>query len=166
MSPSFPRSAFADQRAAELAVELVMPMITAGLESRRIGASGFLYIVILDPGARPHECSFEEAILHEHAIGDRDAWDADYAQYAREKARTCWQHGRNGHELRTTSPHLLRTSETGVWGGVQLDGIVVGVSGADPWFDEAIGLSIAATLRAIAKERALQLPESLWLNDR
>lgn len=59
----------------------------------------------------------------------------------------------------------MRISETGVWGGVWHDGIAVGVSGADPWFDEAIGTSIAATLRAVAKQRALRRPESLWISD-
>lgn len=159
-------SALADTSAATLAVDLVMPMIQAGVDSRRIGESGFLYIVIMDPGLRPGDCRYDDAILLEHAVGDRAAWDADYALYAREKARVCWQHGRSGHALRACSPHLLRGNETGVWGGVWLDGIAVGVSGADPWFDEAIGLSVAAALRAIAKQRALQRPESLWISDR
>lgn len=163
--PSSARSAFADASAAALAVDLVMPMILAGIASRRVGESGFLHIVILDPGLCAGACPFEEAILHERSVGDREAWDADYALYAREKARVCWRHRRSGHELRACSPHLLHGDETGVWGGVWLDGIAVGVSGADPWFDEAIGLSIAATLRAVAKERALKTPERLWLAD-
>lgn len=158
-------SALADVPAAEAALEFVMPMIRAGIDSRRVGESGFLYIVIMDPALRPEDCSFEDAILHEHAVGDRSAWDADYALYAREKARVCWRHQRNGHQLRACSAHLLSKSETGVWGGVWLDGITVGVSGADPWFDEAIGLSVAAALRAIAKQRALLRPESLWISD-
>lgn len=158
-------SAFADESAAMLAVELVMPMIQLGLETKRIGESGFLYIVIMNPGRHSGECRFEDAVLHEHAVGDRSAWDADYALYAREKARVCWVHRRSGHELRACSPHLLRDTETGVWGGVWLDGIAIGISGADPWYDEAIGLSIAAALRAVAKQRALACPERLWIRD-
>lgn len=156
-------SLFADATAAEYAVRLVMPMMEAGLASRRIGESGFLHIVIMDAGRPATEFAFEEAILYEHSVGDRCAWDADYALYAKEKARVCWRHARSGHELRACSPQLLRAGDTGVWGGIWLDGIAVGVSGADPWFDEAIGYSVAASLRAIAKKRALQQPESLWL---
>ncbi|HLV29561.1 MAG TPA: hypothetical protein VKY60_10630 [Burkholderiaceae bacterium] len=162
-NPRASGSAFADVSAATLAVDLVMPMIEAGLADKKIGDSGFLYIVIMDPGLGPDTCSFEDAVLYEHAVGDRSAWDADYALYAREKARVCWTHRRNGHEVRVCSPHLLRAQETGVWGGIWLDGISVGVSGANPWFDEAIGLSVAAAFRAIAKQRALAHPESLWV---
>ena len=158
-------SALADTSAAELAIDLVMPMIQAGMESRRIGESGFLYIVIMDPGRNRGDCSFEDAILHEHAVGDRSQWDADYALYAREKARVSWELQCNGHDARACSPHRLRATDTGVWGGVWLDGIAVGVSGADPWYDEAIGLSIAAALRAVAKQRSLQIPDRLWIAD-
>lgn len=165
--PDSPRSgsALADASAAQAAVDFVMPMIRTGIDDRRIGESGFLHIVILDPARLPQDCRFEDAILYEHSVGDRSAWDADYALYAREKARVCWRHRRSGHELRACSPHLLSENETGVWGGVWLDGITVGVSGADPWFDEAVGLSVAAALRAIAKQRALLRPESLWMSD-
>ena len=163
--PSRAGSLFADSSAAEYAVSLVLPMIEAGLASRRIGDSGFLHIVVMDPGRPASEYAFQDAILYEHSVGDRTAWDADYALYAKEKARVAWQHARSGHEVRACSPHLLRASDTGVWGGIWLDGIAVGVSGADPWFDEAIGYSIAANLRAVAKKRALQRPESLWLNE-
>lgn len=162
-STRFSGSALADAAAARLAVDLVQPMIVAGMESRRLGKSGFLHVVILDPAMRCGESLFEDAILLEHSYGDRGAWDADYALYAREKARVCWLHARSGHEIRACSPHLLRGTDTGVWGGIWLDGIVVGVSGADPWFDEAIGFSIAAALRAHAKQRALARPESLWI---
>jgi len=156
-------SVLADRSAAETAVALAMPMMESGLASRRLGESGFLYIVIMDPALRPEQSSFEQAILYEHAVGDREAWDADYAQYAHAKARLCWHAQRNGHELRYIAPHLLRSSDAGVWGGIWLDGIAVGVSGADPWFDEAIGTSIASLLRAIAKQRALGMGENLAL---
>lgn len=160
-----PGSALADSAAAALAVDLVMPMIHAGMADCRFGASGFLHLVIMDPGRLPIHCRFEEAILHEHSYGDTSAWDADYALYAREKARVCWEHQRNGHEIRSCSPQLLRGHETGVWGGVWFDGIVVGVSGADPWFDEAVATAVAAMLRAVAKQRGHARPECLWISD-
>ncbi|HEY9280769.1 MAG TPA: hypothetical protein VIP51_11910, partial [Eoetvoesiella sp.] len=154
-----PGSAFADGSAAQQAVEMVLPMIEAGMASHQLGASGFLYIVVMDPGLRPECSNFEQAILYEHAVGDRTQWDADYAAFAREKAHVCWRTQRSGHEVRYVAPHLLRTADTGVWGGVWVDSIAVGVSGADPWFDEAIAATIAYCLRAVAKKRALGLPE-------
>lgn len=138
---------------------MMMPTIEAGIASRHIGESGFLYIVVMDPALRPDCSSFEQAILYEHAVGDRARWDADYAAFAREKARVCWRTQRSGHEVRAIAPHLLQATDTGVWGGVWVDGIAVGVSGADPWFDEAIAGSLAYCLRAVAKKRALALPE-------
>lgn len=157
-------SLFADRAAAVQALDLAMPMIQGAVSSRTVGDSGFLAIVIMDPALGPGDCDFEQAILLEHACGDPAAWDADYSAYAREKARVCWRTGRNGHEVRHVSPHLLRADDTGVWGGICHDGIVVGVSGANPWFDEAFGLCLASLLRAFSKQRALQAPEALRLH--
>ena len=76
-------SFFIDQAAAAQAVQLVLPMIEAAMQSREAGASGFLYIVIMRPGSAPTTDIFEDAILLEHAVGDRNRWDADYAAFAR-----------------------------------------------------------------------------------
>lgn len=155
-----PGSFFADQRAAREAVNFVMPMIEHGMQDRHVGESGFLYIVIMDPALGPSQSDFEHAILYEHAVGDRAAWDADYAAFARDKARVCWLTGRDGHQVRQVSPHLLSAADSGIWGGVCIDGIVVGVAGANPWYDEAFAGSIACCLKALAKERALATPEA------
>lgn len=48
-------------------------------------------------------------------------------------------------------PHLLPVGATSLRGSVCLDGIVVGVSGAFPWFDEAYAGAIACMFRALAK---------------
>src|SRR5690606_40017855 len=53
--------------------------------------SGFLHIVIMDPALPWGRASFDESILHEHSVGDRLQWDADYARFARDKARICWR---------------------------------------------------------------------------
>ncbi|NYT44805.1 hypothetical protein H0A64_08195 [Alcaligenaceae bacterium] len=153
-------SYFADQRAAREAVNFAMPMIEHGMGSGQVGESGFLYIVVMDPALSPQQCDFQHAILYEHAVGDRSAWDADYAAFARDKARVCWLTGRDGHHVRHVSPHLLGRADPGIWGGVCLDGIVVGVAGANPWYDEAFAGAIACCLKALAKERALATPET------
>ena len=153
-------SFFADQRAAREAVALVLPMVEQGLLQRTIGDSGFLYIVIMDPALGPEASDFDHAVLYEHAVGDRSAWDADYARFARDKARVAWRTGRDGHFVRQLAPHLLKDTDTGLWGSACVDGIAVGVSGAQPWFDEAIAASVAHCLKALAKQRAASIPEA------
>ena len=131
------------------AVELVVPMLEAGRADREIVGSGFLHIVILDPYLTPARARFEEAILYER---DRSLWDADYAAFARAKARLTWETGLGSHEVQALRPHLLPAGATALWGSVCLDGIVVGISGAFPWFDEAYAGAIACMIRALAKK--------------
>jgi len=155
-----PRAHFADRRAAAEAVRMALPMIEAAMARREVGESGFLYIVVMDPARPPGACGFEDAILYEHAVGDRSKWDADYAAFARDKARVSWRTGLDGHLVRQVRPHLLGEADTGLWGAVCVEGIVVGVSGANPWYDEAFAGTIAHCLKAAAKARARAEPEA------
>ena len=95
-------------------------------------------------------------ILYEQSVGDRSAWDADYAAYARGKAAISWRTGLDSHVVCETRPHLLRPADGTVWGSVCVEGIVVGVSGANPWYDEAFAGAIAHAFKAIAKARGRQ----------
>jgi hypothetical protein len=149
-------AAFAGRDAAARAVAMVMPMIAAAMADRRVGESGFLHIVVMDPAASPATHDFEEAILYEQSVGDRSAWDADYAAYARGKAAISWRTGLDSHVVCETRPHLLRPADGTVWGSVCVEGIVVGVSGANPWYDEAFAGAIAHAFKAIAKARGRQ----------
>jgi hypothetical protein len=146
-------SYFVDRCTAEAAVKMSLPMINEAMKKPEVGESGFLYIVIMDPALTPADCSFEEAILYEYAIGDKARWDADYAAFARAKARVAWRTGLDGHTVRELRPYLLTPGDTVLWGSVALDGIVVSTSGAHPWYDEAFAGTIAIFLRAIAKSR-------------
>lgn len=145
-------SYFIDVSAAKNAVEITLPMIQAAMESRVAGEGSFLYIVIMKPGSSPTRFSFEEAILYEHAFGDRTKWDADYAKFARAKAKVSWKTGMDGHTVQELKPYLLEEGDTVLWGSVAFDDIVVGVSGADPWYDEVFAGTIAMCLRASAKK--------------
>ena len=150
-----PTSHFAGADAARRAVEMALPLITQAMtRPQEVGDSGFLHIVVMDPARSPAECAFDEAVLYEYSIGDRAQWDADYAAYARAKARLAWQHGMSTHALQALRPHVLRAGDTNLWGSAVLDGIVVGVSGALPFYDEAFAHVVAACLRAIAKQAA------------
>jgi hypothetical protein len=145
-------SYFADRAAAEKAVQLCLPMIEAAVDSREAGASGFFYIVIMKPGCTPASSQFSDAILYEYAVGDREQWDADYGEFARAKAKLAWRTGMDADIVQQRKPHLLARGDTLLGGAVVLDEIVVGVSGADPWYDEAFAGAIAMCLRALTKK--------------
>lgn len=147
-------SYFIDRATAEAAVHYSLPTITEAMKDKKVGDSGFLYIVVMDPGKPPQLASFEEAILYEHAIGDRERWDADYAAFARAKAQVAWKTGMNSHAVQELYPHMLGAGDTLLWGSVAMDGIVVGVSGLHPWFDEAVAGTIAMWMRALSKVHA------------
>ncbi|MFT3859512.1 MAG: hypothetical protein QM742_19090 [Aquabacterium sp.] len=132
---------------------MALRMIEPACRDPQVCGAGFLHIVVMTPGLTPQNALFEEAILHEHSLGDRTQWDADYAAFARAKARLSWETGVDGSIVQALQPHRLKSGDTLLWGAVCLDGIVVGVSGAYPWYDEAFATAIAANLRALCKAR-------------
>ena len=151
-----PASAFLTREKAEAAVRLTLPMITEAMKIREVGDSGFFYLVVMNPVARPGYCSFEESILYEHAIGDRAKWDADYAAFARAKTKVAWESGIDSHAVQALRPWDLSAGDTTLWGSVVLDGIVVGASGLQAWYDEAFAGAVAMCLRAMVKAEAEQ----------
>lgn len=149
-----------DRHAAEKAVGLALPMIHEAMKLKEVGESGFLYIVVMDPLRGPFNTSFEDAILYEYAVGDRSKWDADYAGFARAKARVAWRTGMDAHQVQELRPHLLAEGDTVLWGTAIVDGITVAVSGANPWYDEAFAGTVAMCLRALAKAGIVQQRKS------
>ncbi len=143
-----------DAQAAEEAVRLALPSIQAALARPGVSGEGVLHIVVMDPHARPDRDSFEDAILYEHSVGDPARWEADYRSFARDKASLAWRLGCDTHVVQELRPHLLQHGDSLLWGGICRDGIVVGASGAHPWFDEALANTVAGFLLAIAQERA------------
>lgn len=149
---AYMESYFINRETAGKAVQLALPMMQAAMDSREAGASGFLYIVIMKPGCASDSNQFSDAILYEYAMGDREKWDADYGEFARAKAKLAWRTGTDSHIVQQLKPQLLQRGDTVLWGSVVVDGLVVGVSGADPWYDEAFAGTIAMCLRALAKK--------------
>jgi hypothetical protein len=137
--------------AAERAVAMALPMIRTAIENRSAGESGFFYLVVMKPGSSPASSTFEDAILYEHAVGDRERWDADYRGFALAKARIAWRTGIDSHIVQEQRPYLLEAGDTVLWGSVAMDGIVIAASGADAWYDEAFAGAVALCLRAEAK---------------
>lgn len=148
-----PLAAYWERDAAARAVRLALPMLEAARADPGVGESGFFHVVVMNPLARPGACDFAGAILYEESVGDPEEWDADYGAYARGKARLSWRTGQSGHEILALRPHLLHAKDTRVWGSVAIDGIVVAVSGANPWFDEAFAAAIAHLFKAVVQGR-------------
>lgn len=154
--PAIPFAAYWDRDTAARAVQLARPMLENAVSDAHVGESGFLHVVILNPLAKPGDCDFANAILYEESIGNPDEWDADYGAFARGKARLSWRTGLSSHEVMTLKPHLLQAKDPPVWGSVVLDGIVVGVSGANPWFDEAFAHAVASLFKALVQARQVE----------
>jgi len=149
-----PTGFYATVQAAREAIDMALPLIETAMQHKHVGESGFLYIVVMNPLAHPHQCRFEDAILCEHAVGDPARWDADYAGFARGKARLHWRTGLNTEVVQTRYPHLLEPGDTTLHGTAAVDGIVVGVSGANPWYDEAFAGVVAHCFKAVMKGHA------------
>ncbi|MDB5887493.1 MAG: hypothetical protein JWM03_365 [Rhodocyclales bacterium] len=156
-------SHFVTTELAAQAVGMALPLIEKAMQHSFVGESGFLFVVVMQPTLTPSNASFEEAILYEHAIGDRARWDADYAGFARAKARLSWKTGLDSHVVQTLRPHLLQPGDTVLWGGVVLDGIIVGVSGANACYDEAFAGVVAMCLRGLVKDMRERYRKGLFL---
>jgi hypothetical protein len=158
-------SCLLDRAAAERAVAMALPMIRTAIDNRSAGESGFFYLVVMKPGSSPANTGFDDAILYEHAVGDRERWDADYRGFALAKARIAWRTGMDSHIVQEQRPYLLEAGDTVLWGSVAMDGIVVAASGADAWWDEAFAGAVALCLRAEAKAAiARERSRSLFLD--
>jgi hypothetical protein len=158
-------SCLLDRAAAERAVGMALPMIRTAIDNRSAGESGFFYLVVMKPGSSPADTGFDDAILYEHAVGDRERWDADYRGFALAKARIAWRTGMDSHIVQEQRPYLLEAGDTVLWGSVAMDGIVVAASGADAWWDEAFSGAVALCLRAEAKAAiARERSRSLFLD--
>ncbi len=153
-----PGGLYADRGAAREAIEFARPLLESALANPRVGLSGVIHVVIMDPTRGPGRFGFEESILLEHSLGKppRD-WDADYGAFARAKAKVSWQTQRDSALVQAHAPHLLDRGDTRLWGSVALDGIVVAISGLEPMYDEALSGAIAMCLRGLAKARAAGL---------
>lgn len=116
-------SHYVTQETAKKAVAMAAPLIDASLGDRNIVGSGFLYLVVMDPGLPPGFADFEAAILHEQAFGARERWDADYAAFARAKARLSWTFGMDSHRLQTVALCLRGARTSLPRAGGHLDGL-------------------------------------------
>jgi hypothetical protein len=143
-----------DREAGMNAIDFIAPLLERAARDPQIGQSGVVYAVVMNPARAPGSFSFEDAVLAERAFGKpREQWDADYAQYARKKVRASWQCGVDSGSERTAAYWKAEGHDRPLAGGVVLHGIAVGVSGAEPAYDEVLAGAIALSLRAAIRIR-------------
>ena len=146
-------SALCDAALAERAIDIARPMLERAVADERLGKSGYLHLVIMNPGCPPAYCAFEEAILREWTCGDPGGQPELYRRLAREKARLSWLHGLDTQLLQMRRAHVLSRGDVALWGSVAVEGIVVAISGLDAWYDEALSGAVAMCLRGVMKDR-------------
>jgi hypothetical protein len=129
--------------AAEGALDALAPMLATLLTDRSA-----MHVVVMDPAANPHTASSDDAILCERSFGKPASWAADYASYARAKARVAWREQASLRDLLAHRPERLRDAFIRVEGAVCADGWVVAASGAQPWYDHAIATCTIALIDA------------------
>lgn len=148
-----PRSALLTREEAERAVEFVRASINELMLEKTVGRMA-LHVVILDPAKPFGSCEFADAILYEcNVAGDHTTWERSYDKFARAKAFISWRTGLSSHAVRELRPYLLVPDDVKFGGSTVHEGIVVGASGVESWYDEMFAAWIAAACRAITIHR-------------
>jgi hypothetical protein len=141
---SFP---FLDGQEASVAFEtFVLPIILAASVKGLI-ARTHLHILALKPGV-PYEANTTLPILWEAQVGSPSEWEWDYRKFAEAKARLSWRTGLSSREVLQSKMHLIEKGDTVYYGSVVMDGLIVGVSGVQEYFDEMFARMTAAALCA------------------
>src|SRR5438046_1880880 len=83
----------------------------AVLRDERVSAEHALHVVVMNPASGRADVPFESAVLVERSVGEPARWQADYAQYARAKARLAWREGSSTRELVDEMPARLRRGD-------------------------------------------------------
>ena len=139
----------------ERALSLLAPFIEATILDREVSHDQALAIVVADPSAPPGT-PFDDALLATHSFGRAGACDVDYSRYALEKARTSHRDRCDTSVLRERGSALL-TADLPLVGGLHRHGWTLGVSGAVPAFDEAIGAIVIDLLVALGSQHAARI---------
>lgn len=135
------------QRVAR-ALDVLEPAFLGIVADQAASFEHALHVVVMNPQAPSPSCSFEQAILVERSFGEPARWQADYAHYARAKARLAWREGLTTSALVDDAPARLREGDLVVPGAVCRYGLVVGASGAQPWYDAACAAMTIELVRA------------------
>lgn len=145
-------SYFLSKIMAEQAVDAALALFDHLIDVELTEGRRDLHVVVMDPGKPWGDgaWSFSEAILYEESVGDVRKWKYDYQAIARGKAKVAWRHQADSRQVVALMPHLLTWDDVRLPGGIFRDGIAVGTSGVQSFFDEAIGIVVAGMCRAFS----------------
>jgi hypothetical protein len=130
------------------AFDVLEPAFLRLLEPEAVSFEHALHVVVMDPLCSPQREAFERAILAERSFGEPARWQADYAYYAREKAKVAWREGVSTPAVVDLAPARLRPGDLLVEGAVWRHGLLVAASGAQSWFDAACAGMVADLVHA------------------
>ncbi len=149
------KSFILDREIAKKAIEIVEPSILAAMESGIVKRKA-LSICILNPQG-------EGIILLQHSIniGEAKEWKHPFDKIAMSKATTAQGKRKNTSYVRDLEPQMLVQGNTIYSGGAYFQGIAVGVSGVEEYFDEMIAKWIVHTTRALCLERFIKVKEAI-----
>ncbi len=141
---------------AENAVRIT-GMAFTGMKQENFFNRNALHIVVLDPEKRFGR-GFLGSILYEESFGaPRDQWERPFDEFARAKAMLSWRTGMDSHLVQQRFPHLYDGGDIKFGGGVSRDGIVVGVSGVEWYFDQLFAELTASACKALSIQRMIDV---------
>ncbi|GIK85199.1 MAG: hypothetical protein BroJett026_06800 [Betaproteobacteria bacterium] len=140
---------------AERAMALLRPTIEAIIADPAISPGGALAIAVAD-SSRP-DVPFDDALLGCFTFGRTHAGAIDYERHALDKARASHRGRADTSVVREHAAALL-VEGLPFAGGVHRRGWSIGVSGAEPRYEEAIGAIAGELLHALAAPHGLDSP--------
>lgn len=147
--------AILDQNMAEQAVRVTRKLF-AGMLQENFLKRNALHVVVLDPTVC-FESSYRfvgVAILYEESFGaPREEWVRPFDEFARRKASVSWRTGMDTYLVQQRFPHLYVEGDIKFGGGVSRDGIVVGVSGVQWYFDQMFAEVTVSVCKALSIQR-------------
>ena len=125
---------------AKLAVQFLTPLVE-GLFAQGITKRNVLCVSV----------ALSDDTFFEHQFGDlpREQWSNDYKLVAKDKALLSHRERKNTRLIVTSEPALLYEGAILYGGGVHLDGITVGASGVEWYYDEMFATMLASIIRAL-----------------
>lgn len=165
---------FLTKEMAVLAVELARPgiekLLTVALQGELLLNKPVIAISIVSvkTNAGGVDVAFSTRFdigHHEHIIMDDGRWNDKYDRFALAKARLAAREKMDTSVIVNDHPSLLQPGDIKFPGGVYSDGIAVGASGVQGYFDEMIARMVLAICLGLCKHGAaeLQKAESPWV---
>jgi len=139
----------------------IVGMAFRGMKHENFLNRNELHVVVLDPSKYFGSCQFEQAVLYEESFGEpREEWERPFDEFARAKAMLSWRTGMDTHLVQQRFPHLYNEGDITFGGGVYRDGIVVGVSGVQWFFDQMFAELTVSACKALSIQRMIDVQAS------